>query len=38
MRKQMADIVASIRRLSPESVAAARAEEIATEFSLTVAP
>ena len=38
MRKQIADVVASIRRLSPESVAAARAEEIATEFSLTVAP
>jgi thiol-disulfide isomerase/thioredoxin len=38
MRKQMADVVTSIRRLSPESVAAARAEEIATEFSLTVAP
>lgn len=34
LRKQLLDLVASIRRLSPGSTAAARADEIATELGL----
>jgi len=34
LRKQLLDLVASIRRLSPDSTAATRADEIATELGL----
>ena len=38
LRKQLADTVASIRELSPDSAAATRADEIAEELGVTVSP